>query len=310
MRLRTAAAFLALASCSTTSTTPPDGAVDMNDAASPDVGTADDATGDAYMADPLIAARPYAFKAPADYDPSKKTPLVIMLHGYSASGAVEESYVKFGSVQKSFLYAYPDGLKDPSGKRFWNADDACCNFANNPVDDVAYIDAIIEDVAKQYNLDRQRVFVFGHSNGGFMAHRLACDLSPKIAAIAALAGDVWNDPTKCKPAQPVSVLQIHGTADMTILYDGGAINNIPYPSATTSVATWAAKNGCGNMLVDTMMPIDLESSLGGPETTVLRHACTMGAAELWSITGGTHVPALQPTFATQVYAFFEAHPKP
>src|SRR5207302_8453613 len=174
----------------------------------------------------------------------------------------------------TFLYAYPDGTIDKMGNRFWNADDACCNFDKSTVDDVAYIDAIIEDVAKKYNLDRQRIFVFRHSNGGFMAHRLACDLSPKIAAIGALAGDAWNDPTKCKPTQPVSVLQIHGTADQTILYNGGSIAGVPYPSATASVATWAGKNGCSNMLADTMMPIDIESALAGAETAVLRHACT------------------------------------
>jgi polyhydroxybutyrate depolymerase len=64
------------------------------------------------------------------------------------------------------------------------------------------------------------------------------------------------------------------------------------------------------MLVDAMMPIDIESTLTGTETAVLRHACTTGAAELWSVNGGAHVPSFQPTFAALVYAFFEAHPKP
>lgn len=264
---------------------------------------------DAGQTDPLITARPYALRVPTGYD-GTPTPLLVMLHGFTSSGAIEESYLKFGSVQKTFLYAYPDGLKDPQGRRFWNADDACCNFYGNPVDDVAYIDAIIEDVASKYNLDRKRVFVFGHSNGGFMAHRLACDLSPKIAAIGSLAGAVWNDPSKCKPSSPVAVLQIHGDADQTILYTGGTLVGVPYPSATTTVATWSMKNPCTGTLTDTAMTLDLEAVLSGAETTIARYTCSAGAVELWTIKGGGHVPSFQPTFASIVYDFFAAHPKP
>jgi len=259
--------------------------------------------------DPLIQARPYNFRVVGTYD-GKPTPLVIMLHGYTANAMGEENYVKFSNVQKTFLYAFPDGLKDNMGYRFWNATDACCNFSNIKVDDVAYISAIIEDVAMHYNLDRRRVFVFGHSNGGFMAHRLGCDLASKIAAIASLAGAQWNDPSKCNPSAPVAALEIHGTSDQTILYAGSTIVNVPYPGARTTVATWAAKNTCMGRLTDTMMPIDLDSSIPGPETTVERYMCTTGAAELWSINGGSHIPILQPTFASYVYGFFEAHPKP
>lgn len=258
---------------------------------------------------PLIAARPYTFKIVGTYD-GKPTPLLVMLHGYTSNGAQQESYLKFGSLQKTFLYAYPDGLRDPQNNRFWNATDACCNFYGNPVDDVAYIDAIIEDVAMKYALDRKRVFVFGHSNGGFMAHRLACDLSAKIAAIGSLAGAVFDDATKCNATDKVSVLQLHGTMDGTIAYGGGTIIGKAYPSAVNTVATWAMKNGCTGGLVDTNMPIDLEAVIAGSETAVARWTCTSGAAELWTIQGGAHVPPLQVTFAAMVWDFFAAHPKP
>src|SRR5258706_3929439 len=82
----------------------------------------------------------------------------------------------------------------------------------------------------------------GHSNGGFMSHRLACD-APRIAAIVSLAGAVWNDPSKCKPAGPVSILEVHGNADLTINYNGGQKKGYTYPPAHTTVATWAGKNG-------------------------------------------------------------------
>jgi polyhydroxybutyrate depolymerase len=306
--MKKALCVLFLVACSSSQTTATDAGTDaaVTDAAEdvPSMEAAADV-----QTNPLVAARPYTFKVVGTYD-GKPTPLLVMLHGYTSNGAQQESYLQFGNLKKTFLYAYPDGLKDGQGNRFWNATDACCNFGGNPVDDVAYIDAIIEDVAMKYAVDRKRIFVFGHSNGGFMAHRLACDLSPKIAAIGSLAGAVFADASKCKATDKVAVLQVHGTMDGTIAYGGGTIIGKAYPSAVDTVATWATKNGCTGGLVDTNMPIDIEGVIAGSETTVARWTCTSGAAELWSIQGGVHVPPLQPAFASMVWDFFTAHPKP
>jgi polyhydroxybutyrate depolymerase len=262
----------------------------------------------------LVAARPYALQVPKSYDAKKATPLVILLHGYTASGATQEAYFKLGPTAEAhgFLYATPDGLKDKTGSRFWNANDACCNFDGNPVDDVAHVNAIIDDVQKKYTVDPKRVYLVGHSNGAFMAHRLACDSSARIAAIVALAGDVWADASKCKPTSPVAVLQIHGTLDAVIAYGGGANPSLaPYPSAPQSVSTWATKNGCAST-AQNGAPVDFEPLLLGAETTVAEYKnCKPGgAAVLWSIQGGSHVPALQPTFGETVWTFLAAHPKP
>jgi Esterase PHB depolymerase len=117
----------------------------------------------------IVAARPYNFKVPTGYDRNNATPLVIMLHGYSASGVVHESYFQFGAVadEQTFLYAYPDGTFDPLNNRFWNADDACCDFFASAIDDVAYVNAMIDDISTKYNVDPKRIFVVGHSNGAF-----------------------------------------------------------------------------------------------------------------------------------------------
>ncbi|HEX7665401.1 MAG TPA: PHB depolymerase family esterase, partial [Polyangiaceae bacterium] len=215
--------------------------------------TTDAGTGDGSAAS-LVQARPYNFHVPTGYDASKPTPLVVMLHGYSASGAIEEAY--FGltatSDTNTFLYAFPDGTLDPNGNRFWNADDACCDLYSIAVDDVAYVNAIIDDVSAKYTVDPKRIFVVGHSNGAFMSHRLACDSSDRIAAIASLAGAVWNDASKCNPTSKIAVLDIHGDADTTIAYDGGVIPNAgTYPSEAQTMATWAAKNGCTGAIAPT-----------------------------------------------------------
>jgi polyhydroxybutyrate depolymerase len=274
-------------------------------------GRADDLQPPAYDGG-LVAARPYHFLVPSGYDPHVPTPLVILLHGYSATAVEQDLYWGISTLaqQKTFLYAYPDGMKDAAGQQFWNATDACCAFGQN-VDDVAYINAIIDDVQRSYNVDAKRIYAMGHSNGGFMSHRLACD-APRIAAIVSLAGAVWNDPSKCRPAGPVSILEVHGDADLVINYNGGQNFGNTYPSAHTTVATWAAKNGCTGTLTDTGQTLDLDAVLLGAETTIERYAgCpAAGAVELWTIRNGSHVPVLQSSWGATIYDFLTRHPKP
>jgi len=290
------------------------GACSSSGAKSPDAGS-------------IVAGRPYGFKVPTGYDSNMPTPLVILLHGYTGTGAGQESYFQLGAIadEQTFLYAYPDGTSDPTGRQFWNADDACCDFFGSGVDDVAYLDAMIDDISSKYTVDPKRIFVVGHSNGAFMAHRLACDLSNRIAAIAGLAGAVWNDASKCNPTGPVSVLDVHGDADVVIGYGGGAVaanlvapgvpSNAqpPYPSEAQTMATWAAKNGCTGALATDGFVFDLDTLLPGAETTESAYAgCPSGVAvDLWTITGGSHVPALaQPKWGGAVYGFLKKHPKP
>ncbi len=173
-------------------------------------------------------------------------PLVILLHGYTASGSLEELYLNITaeSNKRGFLYAHPDGTTDSQGNQFWNATDACCNFEGSKVDDSAYISTLIKDVQAAYNVDAKRIYLIGHSNGAFMSYRMACEHGDQIAAFASLAGAMYSDVTKCAAKEPVSLLEIHGTADDTIAYEGGTIVSATYPSAATSVADWVTFDKC------------------------------------------------------------------
>jgi polyhydroxybutyrate depolymerase len=296
---------------------PPDAGTPL--AVAPDAGTPDAGAPDAGPdTSALITARPYALHVPTSYDPAKPTPLVILLHGYRASGAIQESYFRLTAVAdaQTFLYATPDGTIDANGQRFWNATDSCCDVYASHVDDVAYIGAIIDDVQRHFHLDSKRVYIVGHSNGGFMAHRLACDLSTRIAAIVSLAGAQWLDISRCQPSEPVAVLQVHGDADTVVQYAGGHPEGyvvLPvHPGAVQTVADWAALDGCDATLVDTTTRLDLDSTLFGAETVVARHdhCHPGGAAELWTIHGGSHIPWFTAEWAGDVYGFLAAHPKP
>ena len=167
--------------------------------------------------------------------------------------------------------------------------------------------------AGRYSVDPKRIFIVGHSNGGFMAYQMACDHADQIAAIVSLAGGMYPDPKKCVPTSPVSVLEIHGTADMTVPFAGPTFGGVVFPGAQATVSDWVTLDACSPTADTSAPPLDLDTSLAGAETTVTRYAkgCRPGgAAELWTIAGGAHIPSLRATFAPDVIDFLFAHPKP
>ena len=267
--------------------------------------------------DPLITARPYYSHAPTGYDPNTPLPLIVMLHGYGVDHNVEGIYLQIDAQvdARQFFYAAPDGTVDNTGSRFWNATDACCNFYNSPVDDVAYLTALVNDMKSRYPIDPKRVYFVGHTNGAFMSHRMACDRADMIAAIVSLAGAVWDDPAMCSPSVPVSVVEVHGDADATIAYDGGTADNTsglpPFPSAPQTVATWASKDNCPGEPTDAGAILDIETVLAGDETRVSRYdTCPQGDVELWTIQGGQHIPVLGNQWPGVALDWLFAHPKP
>ena len=278
-----------------------------------DAGPVDGPPGDGRS--PLVEARPYELYVPTGYHAGTPTPLVLMLHGYSANATLQEIYFQLepGAEAHGFLYARANGTVDGVGNHFWNATDACCNLGHSTVDDVAYLRAVIDDVAARYTVDPKRVFVVGHSNGGFMSHRLACDLADKVAAVVSFAGATYADPGQCNPSQPVSVLEIHGTADLVIGYNGGRVvgADAAYPAATTTASIWRSKNGCTGTANGGRL--NLIADVIGDETRTERGTgCVAGGAvELMTMVGGGHVsPLVQPDFRDAVWGFFAAHPRP
>src|SRR5262245_36815191 len=130
--------------------------------------------------------RPVTVIVPSSYKPGVPSPLLVMLHGYSINGQVEELFLQLAPVAeaKGFLYAHPDGTVDKDDKYFWNATDACCDKYMTGIDDSAYLSSVIEEIKAHYSVDPRRIYVTGHSNGGFMSYRMACDHADQIAAIA------------------------------------------------------------------------------------------------------------------------------
>ncbi len=271
--------------------------------------------GAAFAETVTFSNRPSNLVVPASYVPTTPAPLVVLLHGYGSSGSGLDTYLGFSALadELGFLLINPDGMIDRSRMRYWNATDACCNFFAATTDDSAYIRGLIDAVRAKYSVDDRRIFITGHSNGGFMAYRMVCDHADLVAAIASFAGATFDSPARCNPSEPVSVLQIHGTADATVRFAGGANFPHAYPGAVASVEIWNRYNGCANTADASAPNLDLVATLAGAETTVTRYTsgCSPGGSgELWTIAAAGHVPSLETSYARRVIEFLYAHPKP
>jgi polyhydroxybutyrate depolymerase len=258
-------------------------------------------------------SRPVELHVPPGYDPARPAPLVILLHGYGVDGAREDAGVTHLAEEADragYLFAAPDGTVDGIGNRFWNATDACCNYFGSTVDDVAYLRGLVAEIGHRFSVDSSRVCFAGHSNGGFMAHRMACDAADVVTGVVSFAGATWKDPNRCHPAAPVSVLEMQGDADRIELYGGGPGSGVPgdgpYPGAVETAEDWAILDGCVRPGTTQVGALDLIGALAGNETDVLAYpGCKSGTrVELWTLRGAGHLADFGDQFGHEVWERF------
>lgn len=211
--------------------------------------------------------------APA-YDPSLATPIVFVLHGYLETGDQIETISKMTPEidGRGWLVVYPDGRSFS-----WNAGGCCGSSSALDVDDVGFFRAMLETIGQSYCIDPARVFVGGFSNGGMLSHRLACEASDVVAAIAPVSGTMSIDP--CTPARAVPVMEFHGTADFVVPFDGGGLGNSQ--SVPDTIAGWVERDGCAS-------PPEVTYDQGDA-TCETYGACNAGAeVTLCTLTDGGH----------------------
>jgi polyhydroxybutyrate depolymerase len=218
-------------------------------------------------------------------------PLVVMLHGGFGTGDQAERDYNWDSEADSghFLVAYPDGLG-----RAWNAGSCCGEPQRTNLDDVGFITSMVAAIEQQTPIDPARVYATGMSNGAMMALRLGCQ-SDAFAAIAPVAGTLLTD---CSNARPTSVLQIHGTADDRVPYNGGpgkafAANGNPRvdgPSVPSVNATWRSIDACGPPSTNTVGDVTTETAACANGLTV-ELISVAGAGHQWP--GGVAKPVLE-----------------
>jgi len=140
--------------------------------------------------------RTYLVHLPTAYDEAGNFPLVIAMHGGfgNAHNLQNQSQLSVTADDENFIVVYPEGVQGGVFDiRTWNAG-RCCGFAStSDVDDVGFINALIDTLLANYSIDMNRVYATGMSNGGFMSYRLACEISDRIAAIAPVAASMSAD---------------------------------------------------------------------------------------------------------------------
>jgi len=189
--------------------------------------------------------RTFRVHLPPSYASNTAHPLVLMLHGGGGSGRqFEEASSRMDPIadREGFVTVYPDG----SGVlKTWNGG-GCCGYAvQNDVDDVGFIGALLDHLDAELCIGRDRVYATGMSNGAIMSHRLACELTDRIAAIAPVAGTDMT--ATCAPSRPIPVLQIHGTDDGHVPWDGGegcGPAGVAFTSVPDTMERWRTRNGC------------------------------------------------------------------
>lgn len=254
-----------------------------------------------------VAGRTVAVHVGAAYRPGD--PLLVVLHGYTAEGEGTASW--FGLTRAAddvgLVVAMPNGRVDARGDSYWNAG-ACCDFYDSGVDDVGFIGAVVSAVSAAYGTDPARSYLVGHSNGGFLAHRVACEHADQIAGIVSVAGSM-DDPFTCAPTVPVSVLQVHGDRDTTIPVAGGTIrpNGRDYLGVEEILAGWRAADRCAAEPT-TDAPVDLDLAAPGSETQRTAWSCDAGTTVAWwNVVGGAHSPDPSPAFGAELVGWLEAH---
>ncbi|WP_165423844.1 alpha/beta hydrolase family esterase [Ktedonosporobacter rubrisoli] len=251
--------------------------------------------------------RSYLVHLPSSYTGKTALPVVIVFHGHGGDAANAEQSTGFSQLADSeqFLAVYPQGLLDDDHLPFW----ASIGPLDYNIDETLFMNDMLNKLEHDFCVDTQRIYATGFSNGGGMSGFVACKLAHRIAAVAPIAGNYYDVQGGCKPGRPVPILEIHGSQDPIVPYNGISPETNPQwplPSVHDWLQAWATRNGC------TKGP---QQFFQDSDTTGLQWTnCQQNATVMhYRIEGGGHsIPATigkQPT-SLVIWNFFKAHPMP
>ena len=224
--------------------------------------------------------REYFVHVPRSYDASKPVPLVISLHGAGGWPVIQMELSGWNRVadREGFIVVYPAGVEG-FGPRIWHT-----GSGNSATRDVRFISDLIDKLERDYNIDRERIYVNGLSNGGGMSFVLSCTMSDRIAAVGLVSSAQMLSWSWCTDHRPVAMIAFHGTADPMAPYNGGDswLAPVPFLSIPKFVANWARRNGCA--------PEAVESKPAADVTRREYAQCTDDASVVfYTLHGGGHV---------------------
>jgi len=230
--------------------------------------------------------RSYEIDVPAHRERAQALPVVIVFHGGggAADSVRRQSRMSARGEADGFITVYPQGSGGIAGRlKTWNAGTCCGPAMQQRIDEMAFVAALLDDLAAAVAIDRARVYATGISNGGMMAYEVACAFADRIAAIAVVAGEM-TALERCRPSRPVPVLVIHGSDDRNLPVDGGvgakafAVHDVR--SVAAAVEFWRRHDGCAD---------SARSEVAGTVRRTRYASCSGGSeVELVMIEGGGH----------------------
>ncbi len=244
--------------------------------------------------------RSYLVHVPPQAGAGKPLPLVLNFHGGGGNAANQKSYSRMDEAadRDGYIAVYPNGTGGIGGRLLtWNAGTCCGSAAVNRVDDVAFVVALLDDLARRIPYDRARVYATGLSNGSMMAYRLAAETPENIAAVAGVAGAMTLQ--RFSPTKPVPVMHIHSVDDQRALYGGGLGPAFPltntrvfHQPVESMIGKWLAHNGCPAQPQVTG-PANGKPGAADAAHTATRYQygpCRAGTEVVfWKLTGAGHV---------------------
>lgn len=249
--------------------------------------------------------RTYTVHIPAMYKPDHPEAVVLVFHGHGGSATDTDAASGFSELaeQRGFIAVSPQGLLDDDGLPFW----ASIGPIDYGIDDALFVSDLLTKLQTGFCVDPRRIYATGFSNGGGMSGFLACKMAGRIAAFAPISGNYYALPDGCHPGRAVPILEIHGTADAIVPYQGISARenpSWPLPSVAQWLQDWATRDGCTKGPVTFLQ----KSTVAGMQWTNCQKNATIVH---YRVEGGGHdVPSSlgdRSTVAT-LWDFFQGHP--
>lgn len=255
------------------------------------------------------STRNYQVYVPNNYNESNPASMIVTLHGL---GGTIDNFKNIGFAQvadtTNYVVVVPQAVSDIIAGTAWNSGAGIFGYyPNSNVDDIGFLNALIDQVQTDYQINPDQIYMCGYSMGGFMTQRMACEANEKLRAVASVAGTLGSAIESCNPGRAIPVAHFHGTADETVGYYENSFGN----SVDDLISIWITNNLTNPNPVHTSIPDIVDDGF-----SIDHFLYTEGLAdvELFQVHGAPHIwlrkPANDIDYAEEIIRFFNKTHEP